>query len=199
LERYRKTQKSFMFGLTVILALAFIAGCSSKKPTQSEMAPPIVQSEPTVIELDNSRVNDVLRDGDIAEEDRGDLPWLPKRPPSGMQFEATAALQTVYFEFDKYSLTGATRSTLKANAEWLRNNPEVLVRIEGHCDERGTLEYNQVLGENRVISAKKYLVSLGIDPNRLYTISYGESMPANPGHNEEAWAKNRRAEFKIGR
>ncbi len=199
MERYRKTQKSFMFGLTVILALAFIAGCSSKKPTQSEMAPPIVQSEPTVIELDNSRVNDVLRDGDIAEEDRGDLPWLPKRPPSGMQFEATAALQTVYFEFDKYSLTGATRSTLKANAEWLRNNPEVLVRIEGHCDERGTLEYNQVLGENRVISAKKYLVSLGIDPNRLYTISYGESMPANPGHNEEAWAKNRRAEFKIGR
>ena len=130
MERYRKTQNSFMFGLTVILALTFIVGCSSKKPTQSEMAPPIMQSEPTVIELDSARVNDVLRDGDIAEEDRGDLPWLPKRPPSGMQFEATAALQTVYFEFDKFSLTGATRTALEANAAWLRNNPDVLVRIE---------------------------------------------------------------------
>ncbi|PIE34361.1 peptidoglycan-associated lipoprotein [candidate division KSB3 bacterium] len=200
MERYRKTQNCFMFGLTVLLALAFTIGCASKKPTQSEMTlPPVVESEPAIIELGSSRVDDILRDGDIVEENRDDLPWLPKRPPSGMHFESTSALQTVYFEFDKYSLTGSTRSALEANAEWLRNNPDVLVRIEGHCDERGTLEYNQVLGENRALSAKKYLASLGIAPNRLYTISYGESMPADPGHSEDAWANNRRAEFKIGR
>ena len=197
---FQKFQKNRGFVLTVFLALILIAGCSSKKPTQSEMTPPpVVETEPTVIELADSRVSDLLKDGDIPAEDRSELPWLPKRPPQGVRFEETSALQTVYFEFDKYSLTQRTQSTLEVNAEWLNSNPDVLVQIEGHCDERGTLEYNQVLGENRSISVKKYLVTLGIDPDRLYTISYGETMPADLGHNEDAWANNRRAQFKIAR
>jgi len=164
------------------------------------MRPSQVQTEPTVIELsDESKLADALKEGDIPEEDRGNLPWLPKRPPLGTRFEETAELQTVYFEFDKYSLTSQTRNVLASNAEWLRNHPDVAVQIEGHCDERGTLEYNQVLGENRAISTKKYLVTLGIDPDRLYTISYGETMATDSRHNEEAWAKNRRAQFKIAR
>jgi peptidoglycan-associated lipoprotein len=152
-----------------------------------------------VIKLPDSPLQDLLKEGDIAEENRDDLPWLPKRPPLGMQFEETRDLQIIYFEFDKYSLTDQARDTLHRNAEWLKQNPNVSVQIEGHCDERGTLEYNQVLGENRAVSTKKYLVSLGIDPDRLYTISYGETQPADSGHSEDAWAKNRRAVFKVAR
>jgi peptidoglycan-associated lipoprotein len=191
-----------MFVLLLVISFSIVVGCASrKKSTQSDMIPSQMpgQTEPTVIELDSSKLTDALREGDIAEEDRNQLPWLPKRPPSGMQFQTTSALQTVHFEFDKYSLTSETRNVLNANAVWLRNNPGVSVRIEGHCDERGTEEYNQVLGENRAISVKKYLVTLGVAPDRLYTISYGEAMPADPRSNEEAWAKNRRAEFKVAR
>lgn len=199
LKTYQKSQKNIGFVLTVLLVLVFTVSCSSKKSTQSEMAPPpLIETEPTVVELDSSSVSDILKDGDIPEEDRGELSWLPKRPPLGMRFEDTVSLQTVYFEFDKHSLTKRARTVLEANAEWLRANPGVFARVEGHCDERGTLEYNQVLGENRAISVKKYLVTLGIAPDRLYTISYGETMPVESGHNEDAWAKNRRGYFKIG-
>jgi peptidoglycan-associated lipoprotein len=156
-------------------------------------------TEPTVIDLADSRLEDALREGDIPAENRDDLPWLPKRPPLGMQFSETGDLRTVYFEFDKYSLTTQAREALQGNAEWLKQHSDVSVQIEGHCDERGTLEYNQVLGENRAVSTKKYLISLGVNPDRLYTISYGETQPADSGHDEDAWAKNRRAVFKIGR
>jgi peptidoglycan-associated lipoprotein len=116
-----------------------------------------------------------------------------------MQFSETSDLKTVYFEFDKYSLTTQGRDILQRNAEWIKQHPDVSVQIEGHCDERGTLEYNEVLGENRAVNTKKYLISLGVAPDRIYTISYGETLPADAGHSEDAWAKNRRAVFKIGR
>jgi peptidoglycan-associated lipoprotein len=192
----QKSQKNVLFLLTVLLVLISIVGCAPKKPTTQASVPPPAEP-PTVIDM-GSRVSDVLKDGDIPEESLGELSWLPQRPPIGMTFQSNPALQTVFFEFDKYSLTRKTRDALDANAEWLRANPTAFVQIEGHCDERGTLDYNQVLGENRAVSAKKYLVSLGIEPDRIFTISYGETMPADPGHTEGAWAKNRRAEFKVG-
>ena len=198
LNATQKSQKNMLFLLTVLLVLVSIVGCAPKESTTQSTVPPVVDSQPTVLELDSSRVNDILKDGDIPEEGLGDLSWLPKRPPIGMTFQANPALQTVYFEFDKYSLTRQTKEALDANAEWLRGNAEAFVQIEGHCDERGTLDYNQVLGENRAVGAKKYLISLGIHPDRIFTISYGETMPADPGHSEDAWAKNRRAEFKVG-
>ena len=197
LNTSQKSQKNVLFLLTVLLVLISIVGCAPKQPTTQSTIPPVAEP-PTVIELDDSRVNDILQDGDIPEEGLGELSWLPQRPPIGMTFQKNPALQTVYFEFDKYSLTRQTKDALDANAEWLRANPGAFVQIEGHCDERGTLDYNQVLGENRAVSAKKYLVSLGISPDRIFTISYGETMPADSGHNEDAWAKNRRAEFKVG-
>lgn len=186
--------------LVIIIVFGMIAGCASKKKsTQADMKLPPIQTEPTVIELDNSRLSDALSEGDIPEESRDALSWLPNRPPRGMQFESTSELQTVHFEFDKFSLTAQAREILNSNAAWLKNYPDVFVQLEGHCDERGTQEYNQALGENRAISVKKYLVTLGIDSERLFTISYGETMPADPGHTEDAWAENRRVEFKISR
>jgi peptidoglycan-associated lipoprotein len=123
----------------------------------------------------------------------------PVRPPRDIEFEFAKNMRKVYFEFDKSRLTDEAKAILQDNAQWLRDNPDIRVQIEGHCDERGTIEYNLALGERRAMSVRNYLVSLGIDPNRLYTISYGEERPAVLGHNEEAGAQNRRAEFKIAK
>lgn len=103
----------------------------------------------------------------------------------------------VHFAYDSAVLTPIAQNILNQKAEWLRANPSANVVIGGHCDERGTIEYNVALGERRAESAKKYLVNLGIDANRLETISYGEERPIATGSNEEAWAQNRRAQFTI--
>lgn len=105
--------------------------------------------------------------------------------------------EDLYFDFDKSTLTPAAQDNLLRKAEWLRENPSATVTIEGHCDERGTNEYNLALGDRRAESAKAFLIDLGINPSRLATISYGEERPVDPRHNEEAWAKNRRDHFVV--
>ncbi len=103
----------------------------------------------------------------------------------------------IHFDFDKFNLKDDARDVLKKHAEWLNKNKDVMIVIEGHCDERGTAEYNLALGERRANSAAKYLTDMGIDEKRIKTISYGFERPLDPGHNEEAWAKNRRAKFVV--
>ena len=106
-------------------------------------------------------------------------------------------LSDVHFAFDSYQLDATAKATLEANAEWLKENEGHSVQVEGHCDERGTNEYNMVLGANRARSAADYLRSLGIEGESISTVSYGEELPLDPAHNVEAWAKNRRAHFKV--
>lgn len=106
-------------------------------------------------------------------------------------------LLTVYFEFDKSELTPEARADIETNARRLKKHKDVNVLIEGHCDERGTIEYNMALGERRALAVRNYLIDLGVSPNRLATISYGEEVPIDPRHNEEAWGKNRRAKFNA--
>lgn len=101
----------------------------------------------------------------------------------------------VFFEFDSSALSDEAQKQLKQNATWLGKHPMVSVTIQGHCDERGTDEYNLALGEHRAVAAKEYLITAGVSANRLSTVSYGEEMPFDPGHNAEAWAKNRRDHF----
>ncbi|MCM8788374.1 MAG: peptidoglycan-associated lipoprotein Pal [Candidatus Omnitrophica bacterium] len=130
----------------------------------------------------------------------GEIPVV--KPEGDVKFVEPAEqiremFQPVYFDFDRYNIKTSEQNKLKILAEYLRKNPEISILIEGHCDERGTDEYNLVLGEKRALSTRNFLVGLGIASARIYTISYGEAKPADPGHNEEAWAKNRRAEFKI--
>jgi peptidoglycan-associated lipoprotein len=105
--------------------------------------------------------------------------------------------EDIYFDFDKSTLTPAAQDNLLRKAEWLRENSDATVTIEGHCDERGTNEYNLALGDRRAESAKAFLIDLGIDPSRLTTISYGEERPVDPRNMEEAWAKNRRDHFVV--
>lgn len=106
---------------------------------------------------------------------------------------AQAAKDRVFFGFDKSSLTSEAVNTLKAQAEWLQANPDTNVIVEGHTDDRGTREYNLALGERRAVAVKNYLISRGVDAERIKTISYGKERPAVVGANEAAWAQNRRA------
>ena len=119
---------------------------------------------------------------------------VAKKEPGieGVAFDSRL-LKDIHFEFDKYDVRSGDTEILKESAAVLKKYPSVKVQIEGHCDERGTIEYNLALGERRASSAKKYLVSLGIPENRISTISYGEEKPLDPGHTEDAWSKNRRA------
>jgi peptidoglycan-associated lipoprotein len=105
--------------------------------------------------------------------------------------------EDILFEFDKSRLLPEGKEILRRKAKWLRTHHDVSVIVEGHCDERGTNEYNMALGDRRAGSVKNFLVDIGIAQGRLRTISYGEERPLDPRHNEEAWAKNRRAHFVI--
>jgi peptidoglycan-associated lipoprotein len=106
-------------------------------------------------------------------------------------------LKPVFFAYDSDELDGPARDALNADAEILKAYPTWVVTIEGHCDERGTAEYNLALGDRRALAAKNYLLSLGISGDRIRTVSYGKEFPFDPGHDEAAWAKNRRAHFML--
>jgi len=106
-------------------------------------------------------------------------------------------IKDIHFNFDKYDIRPGDAEILKENAARLTKHPSVKIQVEGHCDERGTIEYNLALGERRANNTKQYLISLGIAPDRISSISYGRERPLDPGHNEEAWAKNRRAHTII--
>ena len=110
---------------------------------------------------------------------------------------ASSPLKDVLFEFDSYDLRGNARDVLRGNADWLKSNPSARIEVEGHCDERGTSEYNLALGARRSQAAKDYLVSLGISPERISTISYGEEIPVCTEHDENCWRQNRRARFVV--
>jgi len=107
------------------------------------------------------------------------------------------ALQTVYFDFNSSNLDSSTRASLQANAEYLKNNSGVEVQIEGHCDERGGVQFNLALGEKRAMAVKQYLVSMGVNSSRVSTISFGKERPIAFGHDESSWSKNRRANFVV--
>jgi peptidoglycan-associated lipoprotein len=115
---------------------------------------------------------------------------------TGATNEQSVLSKMIHFDFDKYDIKKEAQEVLKEIAAYLKANPEIRIIIEGHCDERGTREYNLVLGMRRAQAAKKYLVDLGIDEKRIETISYGKDRPLIDEHNENAWAKNRRCEFK---
>lgn len=114
---------------------------------------------------------------------------------SAEQINARQLLRTIHFDYDSAEIRGDQRATLQANADWLREHPNVRILIEGHCDERGTRDYNLALGDQRAQAASAYLTSLGIGAGRIETISYGEENPVAMGEGEQFWSQNRRGEF----
>ena len=122
---------------------------------------------------------------------------LPGPKPGSTEDFVVNVGDRVFFGFDKYNLRPKARQTLQRQAAWLKKYPSVVISVEGHCDERGTREYNLALGERRANTAKNYLVALGVNPNRIRTISYGKERPAVAGSNDAAWAQNRRSVSSV--
>jgi len=173
----------------VIPGLLFTASCSKKVVKEDTSLSQQAEDEAAKAAAEKARQEELARQRAIEE--------------AGLKEEAIQKAkdnflnEDVHFEFDSAVLTPEAQEILKTKAEWLQKNPNVKSTIEGHCDERGTLEYNLALGERRASSAKAFLVDLGIPASRLNTISYGEERPVDPGQNEAAWAKNRRGHFII--
>jgi len=133
-----------------------------------------------------------------AEEGPSGIALRDERGHIGWQEDTTAFdSETVYFDFDSSAIKSSERSKIEKVASYLKEHSAHAVKIEGHCDERGTEEYNRALGERRALAIREYLVHTGISPDRIETISYGEDRPVDPGHNEEAWRKNRRGVFIL--
>ncbi len=155
----------------VALGLITAVACSSKKKVAEAVAP-----------------GDVSGDSNIASKDM-------MFDPMGSDSGKISGLSTVNFEYDQSNLTTEARRALAANANWIKENQKVTVQVEGHCDSRGSVEYNLALGERRAKAVKNYLVSLGVDSKRLTIISYGKEKPMMQGESEEAFLRNRRANF----
>ena len=117
--------------------------------------------------------------------------------PNPVQFSQAPGLPDIHFDFDRYEIRPEDTKTLDTNAEWLRSNPNVQLLIEGHCDDRGTNEYNTALGEHRARSARNYLIGQGIKASRISVISYGEERPLCTEQSETCWSENRRGHFLV--
>jgi len=156
--------------LMLIMAMVFAFGCGKGKKVEPTPVPePVTQIEEPP----------------------------PPPPPPAKPEVAPLQLVTIYFDYDKSDIRPDARDILAQNAKSLTEHPGAVIRVEGHCDERGTDEYNMALGERRANAARDYLVNYGIDAQKITTISYGESRPAVPGNSEDAWSRNRRDEFNI--
>jgi peptidoglycan-associated lipoprotein len=165
--------------LLVIPVLLFTVGCQKKAVTQAKAPAPAPAA--------------------AAAPAPAPAPTPAKGPEAAAPPDTRGMImeEDIYFEFDKSTLTPAAQDNLMKKAAWLRANPNAAVTIEGHCDERGTNEYNLALGDRRADSAKSFLVDLGIAAPRLTTVSYGEERPVCSQHDEECWSKNRRANFVV--
>jgi peptidoglycan-associated lipoprotein len=186
-------------GAVLLVVLAGVTGCGKKQPPVARPVPPPmpttttpppapprppappepVVETPAIVPPDPSLATDTLSNKPLDELNRN------------------SPLQPVYFEYDSADVSAVAQASLNTNAELLKKYATWVVTIEGHCDERGSAEYNLALGERRSIAARNYLVSLGIPADRLRTVSYGKEFPFDPGHTDAAWSKNRRAHFVI--
>ena len=184
--------------LAVALAASLAGACGPKQPPVARPVPPPsntpapTDATPTQPVVPTSAA---VRDTPVVP-----APAMSEDPMASRTIDdlnRESPLQAVFFEFDADELTSGARGGLEANATILKKYPTWLVTIEGHCDERGTAEYNLALGERRAVAAKSYLISMGIPAERFRTVSYGKEFPFDPGHDESAWARNRRAHFVI--
>jgi peptidoglycan-associated lipoprotein len=182
----------------VVLAAVLADGCAKKPPVARPTPPPpdmTMIGEPPPPPPPPS-VPGGERVPDVTSPDRL-TPDVDLGSRSLDELNRDSPLQPVFFELDSSEVSGAGQATLTANADVLQRYPTWAVTIEGHCDERGTAEYNLALGERRALAVRAYLVTLGIAPDRLRTVSYGKEFPFDPGRTEDAYAKNRRAHFVI--
>jgi peptidoglycan-associated lipoprotein len=178
----------------LVVCGALLSGACNRNP------PPVARPQPPPAAAETAATRPPAPPAPVAEP----IPVPPEPVPDDSiasasldELNRNSPLKPVFFDYDSSDLSDAARAALNENAAALKRFDTWTVTIEGHCDERGTAEYNLALGERRAVSARSYLVSLGIPANRLRTVSYGKEFPFDPGHDESAWGKNRRAHFVI--
>jgi peptidoglycan-associated lipoprotein len=178
--------------LLAVIAPLLLAACHHKRP-------------PVVTTRQPARTAPSPTPRPEATETGPDVRPVDESQPSGEDFTVSDAsgeggpLVDIHFEYDQAGLTEEARGILEKHALWMQNHREARIMVEGHCDERGTVEYNLALGNQRAQVTRDYLASLGVAADRLRTTSYGKERPVDPGHDEAAWAKNRRAHFAVSR
>ena len=184
--------------IVLMLLLAFTAACAKKKPATVASGPPPAATAPAPAPAATppppppraaERVEDSVPVPAISEDTIGNR--------SLEDLNRDSPFKPAFFDLDSSDLDDAGRAIVSANADIMKRYPTWVVTVEGHCDERGTAEYNLALGEKRAVAVKTYLVALGVSPDRLRTVSYGKEFPFDTGHTESAWSKNRRAHFVI--
>jgi len=185
--------------LPVLVLALFLVGCPKRPATTSAAAPAPGAPAPGTPGAGPSVAGPGAPGAPSAPGAPGApaAPGRPGTPPAPREFTAIAALTDIHFDFDKYDIRPGDAKVLDENATWMKSNPNSLILIEGHCDERGTNEYNLALGERRAKSTMNYLVSQGVQANRITLISYGEERPQCSEKTEACWAKNRRAHFLV--
>ena len=185
--------------VVLIFGLTIFTGCAEKKSVvtnnaaqEQVVAPPQTAAQTT----DDSKLSNTINPNDSTNQNN-----TTREQSASVETTATpeASVRDINFDFDSSTIRPDAREILKVNADFLLKNKAATIVIEGHCDEKGTAEYNMALGQRRAQETKKYLVNLGIKESIIRTISYGEERPLDPGNTEEAWAKNRRAHFLIAR
>lgn len=177
--------------LVILFVMTLMAAGCAKKPVEDSA----MNEQPAVTEIKEQQPMAVkeepVDEAAAARARAAEAAEAATRTASG--------LVRIHFDFDQYVLTTEAKDILARNADLLKSAPSVKVQIEGHCDERGSDEYNLALGEKRALATKNYLASLGVAADRMSIISYGEETPLDPAHTEAAWAQNRRADFKAQR
>ncbi len=184
-----------ILAVLLIISVSFLFSCSKKeikgegivsKPPAGEETE---KEKKQVTSKEQEPSDKGLKERTLSEEEARRM----REAAEKARFES----EDIYFEFDQYILSDTAKQNLNKKAQWLKAYPAAKALIEGHCDERGSAEYNLALGQKRADAAMQYVVSLGINANRLSTISYGKERPIDPGHTEAAWVKNRRAHFVL--
>jgi peptidoglycan-associated lipoprotein len=193
-----------LLGVSLLVTATVLAGCAKRPAMTQASAPPppaaVVAPKPPPPTVVQETVRETVVATPAPEPATPPATAAPATPaptvrPSPKEFAVNANVKDIFFDFDKYNIKPEFAKVLDDNAGWLKANPGQLVLIEGHCDERGTVEYNLVLGERRAKAAMNYLVAQGVQASRFTVISYGKERPFCTEHNETCWAQNRRAHF----
>ncbi len=191
-------KNSIMVGLLVLacsFSLMFVSGCATDQAVTTETG--VIKSDATMDQILAAETAKSKAEIAAMRKAAADKAAADKAKEQERLLAEASAVKNIHFAFDRYDLNAEARNILGGLADWLSKQSAWVVTIEGHCDERGTAEYNMALGERRAEAAAAYLSSLGIPKDRIATISYGEERPLDPRSNEEAWAKNRRGHFVV--
>ena len=198
----KKVVQGFLCGMAVI-ALLLVPACRSKKTVKPKVVPTeTAATVPPVPTMTTTTETKVTNPPDFVQTETQPPRVSTENLPSDVEelnraVQQRGYLQDAFFSFDEATLPNDAQAALTTSANWLKRNPQYNLLIEGHCDERGTEQYNLALGDRRANTAKEYLMTLGVDGNRMRTVSYGEERPFDSGHDETAWAKNRRAHLVL--